>query len=289
MVRSPTHSEVSRFISSLLPPKTNDVSLLYHVPQIGSYNFETAIVEQVVLSVTPSSNVYDAIGNPDDGAITGSSGNRQPSEEARPPFTVCFLHRPFTLDRRRVRQDLLVLASHTSFDENLTVGWNPVLAERLGLNLADSLCIQGYKGDEQRKIGLVGRASMILGPLLRSIEEEFGAIEHAQEGLSEEIHVVAIMNAFQVDEVDRVLDVAQEHKWVSSVGQPGRNVLYLTGQPRESGLAAAKDHGMTVVCVGHRVAEQWGIGYMATSLRSAFPGVLVKEIYEDSDGNGVPD
>lgn len=90
-----------------------------------------------------------------------------------------------------------------------------------------------------------------------------------------------MMNAFSADEVDRVLDLAAERNWVPSVQQLGRHVLYLTGEARKSGLQAAKRHGMTVVCVGKRVAEQWGITYMGSQMKAAFPGLEVKEIYED--------
>jgi putative NIF3 family GTP cyclohydrolase 1 type 2 len=294
MQRPATHSEITRFVSSLLPPRANDVSLLYHVPRKGGYNFEKAPVEHVVLSVTPTSRLYEAIGNSHDGAYTGSGGKRFASEEARPPHTVCFLHRPFTLDRRRVRKDVLVLASHTSFDENLTIGWNLPFAKRLGMNVHESLCVQGYKADPERKIGIIGQVSTILGPLLRVIEIEFGGIEHAQEGLSEEIYIIAVMNAFSKNEVYRVLDMAQDEQWVPrtpSDEKLGKHVLYLTGQPRESGLAAAKEQGMTVVCVGHRVGEQWGINYLASCLRAEFLGVHIQEVYEDeyADTDGAPD
>lgn len=280
MARRPTHSEVARFISSLLPPKQNDVPLHYHVPQNPSYNFEVSPTDQVVLSVTPSPNVYDIIGA--DGA-RGTRGQRQGSEgsEERGPHTIAFLHRPFALDRNRVRDDLLVLASHTSFDEHLTVGWNPALARRLGIDMAKTLCVRGYKGDPDRKIGTIASVNMILGPLLRSIEYEFGAIDHAQEGMSEEIKLIAIMNAFSSDEVHRVLDLAQEYGWVPDAQNSGQHVLYLTGEPRKSGLEAAKQRGMTVVCVGKTSAEQWGITYMAARLRGTFPTLDVKEIYED--------
>lgn len=280
MPKAPTHAELTRFVSSFLPPKTNDVSLLYHVPRVVSYSFETAPVDHVVLSVTPTTQIYDAIGESKK-QRRAACPKRAHSEEPPPPSTVCFLHRPYKLDRHRVRNDALVLASHTSFDEHLTVGWNTALAERIGINVDDSICVEGYKGDHERKIGIIGQTCLILGPLLDSIEREFGAIEHAQEGLSEEIRVVAIMNAFSADEVQRVVDMAHNQQWVPSVEQLGRHVLYLTGQPRESGLAEAEKLGMTVVCVGHRVAEQWGIEYLGASIRAAFPTVQVKEIYED--------
>jgi putative NIF3 family GTP cyclohydrolase 1 type 2 len=281
-----THSKLAQFISSLLPAKANDVPLHYHVPWNGYYDFDTALVEQVILSVTPTPNVYeliDACKSDNNGLAEEQPTSSSDDEEPRSPNTIAFFHRPFTLDRRRIRNNLLVLASHTSFDENLTVGWNPTLAQRLGVDISgnNSICIQGYKGDADRRIGTIAKASMILGPLLESIEEEFGSIEHAQEGLSEEIHVFAMMNPFSADTVDRVLDMALERNWVPSDEHLGRHVLYLTGQPRKSGLQAAKRHGMTVVCVGRRVAEQWGISYMASQIRAAFPEVRVKEIYED--------
>lgn len=279
MPKQPTHAELTRFISSFLPPKSNDVSLLYHVPRAAIYNFETAPVQKVVLSVTPTTRIYEAIGQSRN--KNGDGTGRSSSQKQRIPNTVCFLHRPYHLDRRRVRDDALVLASHTSFDENLTVGWNLALAHRLGLHVDDCLCVQGYKGDDERKMGIIGQTSQILGPLLKGIEEEFGAIEYAQEGLSEEIRVVAIMNAFNPDEVQRVVEMAHGQNWVPSVEQLGRHVLYLTGQERESGLREAKKLGMTVVCVGHRVAEQWGIEFLGARIRAEYPGVQVKEIYED--------
>ncbi|KAF2022147.1 hypothetical protein BU24DRAFT_38793 [Aaosphaeria arxii CBS 175.79] len=283
MARTPTHAEFTRFLSSHLPPKPKDVSLLYHVPRNPSYNFDSAPVEQVILSVTATAQVYDAIGDPRAVRRPGVIGKRPGPEEQRQNNTICFLHRPFNLRRRWIRDDVLVLSSHLSFDEYLTVGWNTVLASRLGINVAESVCVQGYKGDADRTIGIVGSVSAILGLLLRSIEREFGAIEHAQEGLSEEIHVIAIMNAFHADEVQRVNEIAQEQQWVPTAQQSGKHVLYLTGQPRDSGLDEAKKLGMTVVCVGHRVAEQWGIEYLGKRIREKFPFVTVKEIYEDVD------
>jgi putative NIF3 family GTP cyclohydrolase 1 type 2 len=60
-------------------------------------------------------------------------------------------------------------------------------------------------------------------------------------------------------------------------------VLYLTGQPRESGMLAATALGLTVACVGHRTTEEWGIRFMAAVLRTAFPDVSVEEVYEEEE------
>jgi putative NIF3 family GTP cyclohydrolase 1 type 2 len=279
--KKPTHAAVTRFIASILPLKENDVPRLYHVPRNPRYNPDSAVVDQIVLSVTPTPGVYSVIGyTPDDTKADPAavvSGFRP-----RPPRTLCFLHRPFTLDRRSVRRGILVISSHNSFDEVLTVGWNTVLAEQLQMNVADSICVQGYKGDPARKIGIVGPVSMLRDLLLNRIKEEFGEAELAYDGLSDEIRAVAIMNAFNEDEVHRVLEVALQHGWAAAEDEaPGKHMLYLTGQPRVAGLQAAKALGMTVACVGHRPAEDWGIRYMAASLRTAFPGVHVEEVYEE--------
>ena len=272
---------MGRFIASLLPVKENDVSRLYHVPRNTLYSPDTAVVEQIVLSITPTPGVYSLIGYP----LNETNIDPKtpfPITNARPPRTVTFLHRPFTLDRRSVRRGTLVFASHTSFDENLTVGWNPALAERLSISAHSSLCVQGYKGDAERKIGIIGQVAATKAALLEQIQSEFGEMEMVQAGLSDEIRVVAIMNAFNDNEVHRVLGMAREQGWVPDEGSEaqGRHVLYLTGQPRASGLQAAAAVGLTVACVGHKTAEEWGIRYLAAGLRAAFPGVHVEEVYE---------
>jgi putative NIF3 family GTP cyclohydrolase 1 type 2 len=281
--RKPTHAAVTRFIDTLLPSKENDVPRLYHVPRNPRYDPETALVDQIVLSVTPTPGVYSFIGyTPENASLDPSL--RPSTFRTRAPRTLCFLHRPFTLDRRSVRRGTLVLSSHTSFDEILTTGWNPSLADRLQINVDDSVCIQGYKGDPERRIGLVGPISMVRDLLVHRTKEEFGEAELAYDGPSDEIRAVAIMNAFNEDEVQRVLEIALQHGWAAADDEaPGKHIVYLTGQPRASGMDAAKALGMTVVCVGHRPAEDWGIRYIATQLRLMFPAANVEEVYEEEE------
>ena len=274
--QKPTHTAVSWFIATLLPPKGNDIPRVQHVPPNPRYDADTALVEQIVLSVTPTPGVYDFIGYRPTVGHTSYAAPIQP----RQPRTLCFLHRPFTLDRGNVRKGTLVLSSHTSFDEVLTVGWNPVLAERLGINVGEALCVQGYKDDPERKIGIVGRVSVPRETLLHRIQQEFGAAALAHTGLSDQIQVVAIMNAFSKAEVQRVVDMVRERGWLQP-DDDGKHILYLTGEPRESGVEAATALGISVACVGHRQAEDWGIKYLAAQLRSAFPNVRVEEVYEE--------
>lgn len=156
---------------------------------------------------------------------------------------------------------------------------------RLGMDETGWLCVKGYKGDAERKIGIVGSVSIPRDALLQRIQSEFGQTELIHEGQSDEIRVIAIMNAFNEEEVMRVLDMAHEHTWIpdTSFEARGRHVLYLTGQPRESGMLAATALGLTVACVGHRTAEEWGIRFMAAALRTAFPRVPVEEVYEEEE------
>ncbi|EOA81638.1 uncharacterized protein SETTUDRAFT_166030 [Exserohilum turcica Et28A] len=274
-----THAAVARFVETLLPLKENDVQRLYHVPRNPRYDPETAVVEQIVLSVMPTPGVYALIGCPFDETTADSTAPYR-HMYPQPPRTLCFLHRPFTLDRRSVRKGTLVLSSHTSFDEVLTVGWNTALAERLRVDTANCLCVQGYKGDSERKIGIIGQVDVYLQVLLGRIQEEFGVSELAHAGSSDQIRFVAIMNAFNEGEVHRVLQMAQEHGWIAP-DEDARHLLYLTGQPRVSGLEAAKALGMSVACVGHRQAEDWGIRYIGEALRKAFPNAHVEEVYEE--------
>ena len=291
MSKKPTHAAVTQSLSALVPEKENDVPRLYHVPRHPRYDAATAVVEQIVLSITPTAGVYALIGYPERGTnvALGADIDRDSSASAarqhpRPPRTLVFLHRPFTLDRRRVRRGTLVLASHTAFDERLTVGWNKALAERLGMDVGESVCIQGYKGDAERKIGIAGRISAPCDVLVSRIQQEFGGTELVHEGSSVDIRVVAVMNAFHEDEVQRVLEVAMQRGWIAQDDcMPGQHVLYLTGQPREARLEAAKALGMTVACVGHRAAEEWGIRYLAARMRKAFPTVRVQEVFEEEE------
>ncbi|KAH9863412.1 hypothetical protein IAQ61_009690 [Plenodomus lingam] len=275
-----THAVINDYIISLLPLKENDVRRKYHVPKNPRYDPDTAIVEQIVLSVTPTPGVYSLIGN-QIGKSAAASVRPNSQIHHRPPRTVCFLHRPFELDHRNVRGGTLVLSSHTSFDEVLTVGWNPVLAERLGLNVPGASCIQGYKGDMERKIGILGEVSLPRAQLLHQTQKEFGGVELVLEGVSDETHVVAIMNAFNEEEVHRILNEARGRGWIATEDD-GRHIFYITGQPRITGLEAARALSMSVACVGHRQAEDWGIRYIAAQLRHTFPSIRVEEIYEEA-------
>lgn len=262
----PTVQTLSAFLARFFPIRAKDVPFTYHTPRTHTSTTATNPVSRIVFSITPTKGVYTALSQP---------GHCNP---------VAFLHRPFQLDRRRVRRDATVLSSHVGFDEVLTVGWNTVLASRLGVDVAGSACVQGYKGDLERRIGIVGGMKRrSVSELVTRIEQEFGSLEGAFGSYEDQdVTALAIMNAFHSDEVDRVLDTAHEHGWIGSQ-DASATVLYLTGQVREAGLTYALERGFKVVCVGHRAAEEWGMRYLASRTREEFPLVDVVEVYEDEE------
>lgn len=270
----PTVLQTSQFLAAFFPKRARDVQWLYHEPRNPRYSSATAPVARVVCSITPTAGVYTAM------------------YAARAPPPLVFLHRPFTLDRKRVPRGANVLSSHVGFDEVLTTGWNEALARRLDLYTGeDAVCIQGYKGDLDRRIGLVAafRTSATLGNVSDRIKREFGqwdavhgADVDSETDMAQSVTVVAIMNAFHPEEVQRVSEAALSKGWISDIDQ-GDSIVYLTGQAREPGLAAALEKKMKVFCVGHRSCEEWGIRYIASELRREFPMVDVTEVYEDEE------
>lgn len=324
----PSLSQLSAFLSSYLPIRPKDVPFIYHTPNYRPPRHQppppppppsisqttgppsdplpkpltrplptsNGPISSLTLSITPTEGVYKSL----------------LSSEGRP---LLFLHRPFLLERRRLPRQTTVLASHTAFDEVLTVGYNTILASRLGVDVDESICLKGYKGDPERRIGIVGslmperggeaRGSLEEGGLLvrkaaasrkasevlEAVKQEFGGLDstHGFEGTEEndeEVRVVAIMNAFHPEEVERVLEAAVSNGWIEKadeVAGSGKGILYLTGQAREPGLLAALEKGMKVVCVGHRICEEWGVRFLAREVRTAFPGLEVREIFEDEE------
>jgi putative NIF3 family GTP cyclohydrolase 1 type 2 len=273
----PTVREANQFLATFFPTRPRDVQWLYHEPRNWSSSPppETNPVARIICSITPTPGVYTAM------------------HKARTPPPLVFLHRPFDLDRRRVPRGAHVLSSHVGFDEVLTTGWNEALAARLGMYTGtDAVCIQGYKGDPCRRIGLVSplcAPSATLESIATSIKHEFGTLDAVYNvdaendiEMAQHISVVAIMNGFDPEQVQRVMEAAHSKGWISDA-ENGEGIVYLTGQAREAGLTAAREKKMKVFCVGHGSCEEWGIRYLACELRREFPMVHVCEVYEDEE------
>lgn len=292
---APTPSRVSlelfaQFLQSYIPVKTSDVPFLYHVPRLPYFDVATASVRKAIFSITATKGVYEALNSQPTGRCASRFDNTG--------VIVAFLHRPWSLDRYQVpRRAGVVLSSHKSFDEVLTVGWNVQLAFRLGINLQESLCIQGYKNDPERRIGLVGTIDTTEKAICDAISREFedweGKFGFSNDLVAEDasqdtsqgdrpIRVVAIMNAFHSEEVERVADAALQAGYIKDLTACDQ-ILYLTGAVRQPGVEAALERGMRVICVGHKVCEVWGMKFLAAQIRSQFPGLEVVEIDEPEE------
>jgi putative NIF3 family GTP cyclohydrolase 1 type 2 len=200
-----------------------------------------------------------------------------------------------------------VWTSHKAFDEGLTTGYNLALLEKLGANVKESKAkvLVGYKGDEGRRIGIVagfgegleievvkGRIGKEFGDLEgegewfgfdgvpREVNGDEGATTNNEISDSGKINSIACMNAFHPAEVDRVATAAVEAGLATSLDDCS-GLLYLTGAANEEGVEAALKKSMKVVCVGHRLCEVWGIGYLAERVRERWPSVEVQVVDEE--------
>lgn len=160
-----------------------------------------------------------------------------------------FLHRPWTLSAAGIG----VLASHLPFDERLTIGFNPDLAEALGVSAIEVL---GTK--EGRPLGMVGDLDgATFARLLQRITAELGPPEATEPGRAADIRRVAAVGAM----TDALVREAAER---------GADA-YITGQMRAPARAAVAETGIAVVAVGHRRSEVWGLHLLARLLATEWP------------------
>ncbi|PRP72765.1 hypothetical protein PROFUN_07665 [Planoprotostelium fungivorum] len=243
----PKMQKVIDALEILLPPAKEEMRL-YHTPRSDMSRLEAS---SIVLSIEPNDGVYDLM-----------SQRRQAD--------LTFLHRPFNLNRRNVPRTSSVTSSHIRFDELLTTGWNPILALRLGM-ANDVFCVQGFKNDPDRKIGLIGKLKT---PVSRrqfhdQVEREFEGIEVAQMGNEEEekemVHTVGILNALTPDLLRDIESECKEYKVD----------MLITGAPREVGLLEASKIGFSVLAVGHTSSEWWGIKELRNILARLFTGAKI--------------
>jgi putative NIF3 family GTP cyclohydrolase 1 type 2 len=168
---------------------------------------------------------------------------------------VC-LHRPWKLEPWQL-PEIGVLAYHLAFDERLTIGFNPRLADALGLSAIEAL---GQK--QGRPIGMIGD---VLEQQFRDqqnrINQIFGSHDEAQPGAIQPIQRIAVVGAM-TDELIR------------EAAARGAQ-LYVTGQYRQPARQAVAETGIGVIAVGHRRSERWGLGALAGVIRERWSEIEV--------------
>jgi putative NIF3 family GTP cyclohydrolase 1 type 2 len=165
-----------------------------------------------------------------------------------------FLHRPWGVEAAGLPADVGVLASHLPFDERLTIGFNPELAEALGLSEIEVLGTR-----EGRPLGMIGDVPGGLEVLVERIASELGEPEQVELGSGSRVGRVAVVGA--------MTDALVHEAAARGAG------VYVTGQMRPPARTAVHDTGIAVVAVGHRRAEVWGLHLIARHLRGEWPGL----------------
>lgn len=168
-----------------------------------------------------------------------------------------FLHRPWRLALGALPPGVGVLTSHLAFDERLTLGMNPWLAQALGLRGLEPL---GEKAG--RVIGMIGQGRPRSFAVFRvEVAEVFGGVGRVLPGRAARVRRVAVVGAMNA-------------ALISEAAARGADV-YLTGQLRPSARGALKASGLGVIEVGHARSEHWGLALLAGLLQDALPGLEV--------------
>ena len=176
--------------------------------------------------------------------------------EAHSPDAL-WLHRPWKLSVTPALTGVGVLAYHLAFDERLTIGYNPLLADALRMTN-----IVSFGEKEGRPLGMVGEVEPVPWERFRErVSQVFGREEA----------VLAQTNPV----VKRVAAVgAMTDALVNQAADQGANV-YLTGALRKSVQPTALSRQLPVFAVGHRRSEEWGLRTLATVLRQQWPDLEI--------------
>ncbi|MBD1863127.1 MULTISPECIES: Nif3-like dinuclear metal center hexameric protein [Trichocoleus] len=160
-----------------------------------------------------------------------------------------FLHRPWKLEGDQLPAHVGVVAYHLAFDEQMTIGFNPLLANTLGLF---DLEVLGQKAG--RPIGMLGStSSQCLESFCDRVQQAFGGCEAVERGLPQTVTKVAVVGAMTEDLVRDAKTRGAE--------------IYITGQFRQPARSAVLETGINVIVVGHRRSEEWGLQALAGVLR----------------------
>jgi len=168
-----------------------------------------------------------------------------------------FLHRPFKLDQNSLPDDIGILASHLPFEERLALGFNPRLADALGI-----VCPRPLGQRKERPLGMLGDVPpQTVSAFYKSVTETFGGREDARTCERDEVTKVAVVGAMTADLMRQASARGAE--------------VYITGHMRQPAREAMLDTGLGVIIVGHRRSEEWALRALAHVLRERFAPLTV--------------
>jgi len=163
-----------------------------------------------------------------------------------------FVHRPFKSEMGDLPEGIGVLSSHLPFDERLALGYNPRLADALGLS-----GLQPLGARKGRALGMLGDVPpQTVGAFYKSAFDVFGGREDARTCERNEVTKVAVVGAMTAELMHEAAARGAE--------------VYITGQMRQPAREAIPDTGLGVIIVGHRRSEEWALRTLAHVLRERF-------------------
>ncbi len=170
-----------------------------------------------------------------------------------------FLHRPWKLAMYSVPDNISIVASHLPFDDQLTIGFNNILAETLRLS---NLEIFGMK--DGRPIGMKGTIPLQTDiDFCKCIMELVDGVEHSFQLTGKTIHKVAFVGAMTTQLIESAAKQGVE--------------LYCTGQFRESARKAVVASNISVVAVGHKRSELYGLKLLSNLLSVQWPELRISQ------------
>ncbi len=168
-----------------------------------------------------------------------------------------FIHRAWSLAPGVLPADIGVVSNHTGFDEQLTLGFSPRLADALGMS---AISVLGQK--EGRPCGMIGSVpSQTVAHYYKHVRDVFGGYEESHTCEQDRVTKVAVVGA-----MTKTL--------VHQASERGASV-YITGQYRQPGRIGVLETGIGVVIVGHQRGEEWGLRALAGVLRERWSGLEV--------------
>ena len=163
-----------------------------------------------------------------------------------------FLHRPSKAELGALPDGVGVLSSHLPFDERLSLGYNPRLADSLGMS-----GLQPLGSRKGRALGMLGNVPpQTVGAFYKSAFDVFGGREDARTCERNEVTKVAVVGAMTAELMHEASERGAE--------------VYITGQMRQPAREAILDTGLGLIIVGHRRSEDWALRTLAHVLRERF-------------------
>ncbi|GLV55237.1 hypothetical protein KDH_20840 [Dictyobacter sp. S3.2.2.5] len=168
-----------------------------------------------------------------------------------------FLHRPWHVRLQTLPAGVGILAYHLAFDLGLTLGYNPRLAEILGMhNVVPCVFREGIA------YGMLGEIPPTpLKVLINDLTAIFGHPPAITPEYTNSVQRIAVVGAMNDASIHETADLGAQ--------------VYITGQFRQPARAAAQQTRMTVATIGHAICEQRGLRDLGSLLSEHWPQLKI--------------